>query len=285
MKKLISLIFSIFLSINLFSQSIPPFYIDQINWEIESPIKKETESILKSNQIFQENSISINLIFTQFKEIYPNSWEIETKWTINKDLIENEELFSYKIQFKTTGKFNKEIFAKELCKSIKRDLTEWWNKNALNNPKLAKEIIINFIPDKKGIENSDTLCYPLRKLEWKDFKNRIPPNLNHAGFIMTNFEYSMKDSVVNGIIYVDIQLKTYMVKSQSGVSSEEEDIRVLNHEQKHFDIANEIAQDFKKKVISKKFRPLWYESEIYWLFLDANRDLDYKQKAFDKNRY
>ena len=124
MKKLISLIFSIFLSINLFSQSIPPFYIDQINWEIESPIKKETESILKSNQIFQENSISINLIFTQFKEIYPNSWEIETKWTINKDLIENEELFSYKIQFKTSGKFNKEIFAKELCKSIKRDLTE-----------------------------------------------------------------------------------------------------------------------------------------------------------------
>ena len=270
------------ISIKIYPQTKPGYFINKITWDPSAYPLKSLEKILLENQKFKENSIPINLHFYRLNERIQGEWIIESHYTIDKDLIQDEPLFEHKLIIKTSGKWEDKLFAKSIYPPLIRDLKAWWENNVWTNPKLANQVKVRFIEDRIGKEASDTLCYPLRKLKWEDFKNRIPPTSPHAGQILTNFEYSMKDSVIEGTIFVDLQIKTYMVKSQSAVHSDLESERVLNHEQKHFDIAYDISQKFKKAVQNKFLRPLWYESEIYWLFLEFNRELDFRQKLFDQ---
>lgn len=168
---------------------------------------------------------------------------------------------------------------KVLSESL-RYLDLWVNQEAPHNEKLARNLKVTFSDYTRNTEE-DTLFYDVnRPLQWSDFKGGSP----RGGFAASIFPFISNDIhavVKNGTIYVDIQIKTYMVRSLSRSRADARNAYGLNHEQRHFDLVKLVTEHYKQRIRKAKLTLADYDSMIKYQYLEELWELDALQKKYD----
>ena len=177
-----------------------------------------------------------------------------------------------------------EVIEAHLRSVIKSGLVyfnNWMQANVDRDPKLAKAVSFKFT-DYSDSTESDTIYYSAaRPLKWNDFQSKTRPPGPFEAVIMPNFGYNLNREVKNGIINVEVEMKTYVAKSDSWAGNAR-DSYGLNHEQRHFDIARFITKQYQKKILAAGLTPDTYDAFINMQYLDSYRDMNALQKAYDK---
>ena len=172
----------------------------------------------------------------------------------------------------------------QLRKTLVNGLTFFNNWMRVNTPvhiKLVKNVKISFDDYTEKTED-DTIYYAAnRPLTWADFKSAYKPRNNYAAEVMPSIGYEQHSSVKEGTVYVDIAMKTFLPKSTCWVSAYSRNDYTLNHEQRHFDIVKIIAEQYKRKILAQPLTPDNYEAFINMEYLDAYRNMNKMQKAYD----
>lgn len=172
----------------------------------------------------------------------------------------------------------------QLRKTLINGLTffnSWIKTNTPINNKLAKNVKVTFSNYTENTEG-DTIYYAAnRPLTWDDFKSTYKQRGTYAAEVMPSIGYDQHSKVDNGTILVSLSMKTFLPKSTCWVSAYAKDDYTLNHEQRHFDIVKIIAEQYKQKVLAEHLTPDNYEAFISMEYLDAYRNMDKMQKAYD----
>ncbi len=175
-----------------------------------------------------------------------------------------------------------ETYLRNSIKGSLQFFNNWMLSNYTDNAKLAQNVKIIFTDYTEKPER-DTIFYAAnRPLSWKDFQGKIPHNTPYAAGVMPSIGYNQHAKVVNGTIVVYIDMKTSLPKSTCWARPFAKDDYNLNHEQRHFDIAQIIACQFRQKILAQQLTPDNYEAIINMQYLDSYRDLYEMQKAYDK---
>lgn len=174
-----------------------------------------------------------------------------------------------------------EPYLRSSLKSSLLFFNNWMQNNHTENAKLAQNVKVIF-KDYMEKSEGDTIYYANnRPLSWKDFQGKIQYNTRYAAGVMPSIGYNQHAKVINGTIYVFIDMKTSLPKSTCWARPFAKDDYNLNHEQRHFDIAYIIANQFKQKILAQQLTPDNYEAVINMQYLDSYRDLYEMQKAYD----
>jgi hypothetical protein len=177
-----------------------------------------------------------------------------------------------------------EIIEAHLRSVIKSGLVyfnNWMEVNADRDPKLAKAVSFTF-KDHAYKAEGDTIYYSVKRpLKWDDFQSKIRPPGPFTAVVMPSFGYNLTREVKNGVINVELEMTTYVAKSESWAGGSRDNYG-LNHEQRHFDIARIITNQFQKKILAAGLTPDTYEAFINMQYLDSYRDMNALQKAYDK---
>jgi hypothetical protein len=172
-----------------------------------------------------------------------------------------------------------------LRSSLKNGLVffnDWIKANDINNAKLAYKVKIIFT-DYKEEKEGDTIYYAAnRPLTWQDFKGKVYSTSRYAGGVTPSIGYNQRAKVVNGVIQVYLDMKTILPKSTCWVLPSAKNSYTLNHEQRHFDIAKIIAEQYKQALLSQALTPDNYEAIINMQYLDSYRDMYEMQKRYDE---
>jgi len=156
----------------------------------------------------------------------------------------------------------------------------WINANAENDPRLARSVKVK-LADYTEKPEGDTIYYAAnRPLTWDDFKDK-PRGGGFEAEVFTGLGYTEGVTVEKGIINLSITLKVAMAKSDCWVRDGNRDEYVLNHEQRHFDIAKIVGEHFKQKIAAMKLPPDNYDGEINVEYLETLRELHRMQTQYD----
>ncbi|ETZ23004.1 hypothetical protein [Pedobacter sp. V48] len=170
---------------------------------------------------------------------------------------------------------------KHLGKSALEYFNTWMNNNIHTNRILASKVKVSFEYYKEQTEG-DTIYYATnRPLTWPDFQSTRKMSNKYAAMVMPNIGYDQHEEIAKGVIQVTIILKTYLAKSDCWLSGPYKDDYMLNHEQRHFDIAKIVTEQFRKKIGSAKLTPDTYEAFINMQYLDSYREMNKLQKDYD----
>lgn len=188
---------------------------------------------------------------------------------------------------RTFGMSQEENFEPLIRKSINstlKYLNDWFGINDKSDEKLATGVKIVFLPDTLQ-NNSDTIYYHTRKLNWDDFKGKKPPfsPSNYGAAVFVNIAYEARFTVEKGLITTYILQKTYMVCGMSWVSEMARNDYALAHEQLHFDIAKVINNRFKKRILELAAETIDdLNSLIQYEYLEFFREMNRMQKEYDR---
>jgi len=179
------------------------------------------------------------------------------------------------------GKAALEEYLGNVIKSSLDYLSNWIKDNTPVNRKLAKNVKISFTDYAEALEG-DTIYYSAnRPLTWADFQARAQPAGKFEAQVIPGIGYTQEAEIDKGTIEVKIAMKAYLPKSASRANYGGRDEYTLNHEQRHFDIAKIIAEQFKQKILARPVTPDTFEAVINMQYLDSYRDMDTMQNAYD----
>ena len=99
--------------------------------------------------------------------------------------------------------------------------------------------------------------------------------------VMPNIAYDQDEKIEDGVIHVTLTLKTFLAKSDCWLGVSYKDDYMLNHEQRHFDVAKIITEQFRQQIHKAKINPDTYEAVINMQYLESYRDMNKMQKAYD----
>jgi hypothetical protein len=180
-----------------------------------------------------------------------------------------------------TNKTVVEQYLKQLDQSALLYFNKWMNNNISSSKMFARAVKFHFKDFAEEIEG-DTLYYSAsRPLNWSDFNSKTRRSNKYAAMVMPNFGYDQEEKIENGIIHVNITLKTFLAKNDCWLGSSYKDDYMLNHEQRHFDIAKIVTEQFKEKLAQASVNPDTYEALINMQYLDSYRDMNKLQKDYD----
>lgn len=158
----------------------------------------------------------------------------------------------------------------------------WITQNQNAHPMLARGVKVVFMPEyAPNVSNSDTVFYEARKLSWKDFLRRPPPITPYGAAVYSSFGYEATSKIINGVLNVQLRMKTFMIKSNSWVMLNAKDDYALRHEQLHFDITKLITERFKQKLAAEPLPLDDYDSRIQYIFLESFREMNHLQEQYD----
>lgn len=159
----------------------------------------------------------------------------------------------------------------------------WINKYADSDIRLAKAVKIKFNDYTEKTED-DTVYYSTKRpLTWTDFQDK-PRGGEFEAEVFAGIGYGEHTSVEKGIINLTIDLKVYVPKSDSWVRGWHDEY-MLNHEQRHFDIAKIVAEHFKQKIAAMKLPVESYDGYINEQYLATLREATRMQKQYDHDTH
>ena len=159
---------------------------------------------------------------------------------------------------------------------------DWIEIEAVDNVMLARGINITIV-DQHDNPDVDTVFYSsIRPLEFEDFRARPRPGSRYSASIFSSFSFDVESEIVNSILEVKIISKVFMLKDQSWVRGESISEYTLNHEQRHFDITQIVAERLKDKIKNLEIYPDEYDSVINYYYLEAFREMNQLQDLYDK---
>ncbi|HSI75177.1 MAG TPA: hypothetical protein VK957_04770 [Lunatimonas sp.] len=171
------------------------------------------------------------------------------------------------------------IFRKSLSNALKY-FHDWMENEAGKNEKLAHSVKVN-MSDYRVDFKDDTVFYdPRRPLTWADFTGR-PRMGNYAASIFASIAYEGDSRLVDGEVEIDLVFKTYMLKNSSWVKGTNNTYG-LNHEQRHFDIAQLITERLKSKISKMTLLPHNFDRVVSFEFLEAYREMNRLQEEYDR---
>ncbi|RZL13662.1 MAG: hypothetical protein EOO89_17175 [Pedobacter sp.] len=180
-----------------------------------------------------------------------------------------------------TNKVALEQHLRNLDKSAMLYFNKWMNDNIGSSRVIASGVKIHFKQFKEDLEG-DTIFYASsRPLTWSDFQSKYKRSNKYAALVMPNIAYDQDEKIKDGIIHVTLTLKTFLAKSDCWLGSSYKDDYMLNHEQRHFDVAKIINEQFRKQLLKANLNPDNYEAVINMQYLDSYRDMNKMQKAYD----
>jgi hypothetical protein len=169
---------------------------------------------------------------------------------------------------------------RHLLESALLYLNTWMNREAGGNIKLAKGVEVAFADYTEKPEGDSIYYSANRPLTWADFQSKIASDLYDAEVFPT-IGYDERSEVSNGIIHVRLLMKVCLPKSACWVKDGSRNDYILNHEQRHFDIAEISALHFEQKIAAETLTTDNYEGTINVEYLEAYRELNRLQKAYD----
>jgi hypothetical protein len=156
----------------------------------------------------------------------------------------------------------------------------WMEQQADNNPLLAKEVKVRFT-DYTEKQEGDTIYYSAnRPLTWDDFKEK-PREGRFEAEILAGIGYIERREVVKGVIYIDLEMKVEVAKSDCWVKDNGRSDYSLNHEQRHFDIEKIVAEHFKRKIKEMRLPVDNFDGPINVEYLETLREATRMQKLYD----
>jgi len=171
------------------------------------------------------------------------------------------------------------IFRKSLVNALTY-FHDWVEREAGTNEKLADRVRVS-MRDYRVDNRDDTVFYdPKRPLSWSDFKGR-PRMGNFAASIFASIAYEGDTKLVDGEVQIDLMFKTYMLKNSSWVRPGNNDYG-LNHEQRHFDIAQIITERLKRRLGTMDLLPHNFDRVVSFEFLESYREMNRLQEQYDR---
>lgn len=171
------------------------------------------------------------------------------------------------------------IFRRSLGNALKY-FHDWMEKEAGRNEKLAYSVKVN-ITDYRVDFKDDTVFYdPTRPLSWADFTGR-PRMGNFAASIFASIAYEGDSRLLDGEVEIDLVFKSYMLKNSSWVKGSN-NAYGLNHEQRHFDIAQIITERLKSKLSKMTLLPHNFDRVVSFEFLESYREMNRLQEEYDR---
>ncbi len=156
----------------------------------------------------------------------------------------------------------------------------WINKQAGSDERLAKAVKVSFT-DYSEKPEGDTIYYSVgRPLTWADFKGDVPSS-RYAAEVLPGIGYNEQVDVKNGIVLLNLEIKVYLPKSACWVRAGTRDDYILNHEQRHFDLAKIAARRFIRKIESENLPVDNYDGFINVDYLEAYRRMDTLEMRYD----
>ncbi len=172
------------------------------------------------------------------------------------------------------------VFRKSLVNALNY-FHNWIEREAGSNEKLAKSVKVT-MRDYRVDNRDDTVFYdPKRPLRWSDFTGRAPFRSNYSASVFVSLAYEGDSRIKDGEVEVLLDFKTFMLKSSSYVKGEKNDY-TLNHEQRHFEIAQIITERLKEKLAGMELFPYNYDRVLSSMYLDAYREMNRYQEQYDK---
>jgi len=160
-------------------------------------------------------------------------------------------------------------------------LNTWMNREADQSEKLATGVKI-ICKDFNLNNDPDTVFYATnRPLTWQDFRAQPQPG-RFAAAVLPGFAFTGDKEVRNGIIYLTLTIKVYMVKEGSWVRADARNAYGLNHEQRHFDLVKIVAERFKQKLSEHKLTVEDYNNTLSAQYFETLREITKVQKQYDE---
>jgi hypothetical protein len=160
-------------------------------------------------------------------------------------------------------------------------LNTWMNKRAGIDIKLAKTVAVTFTDYTESPEG-DTIYYAAnRPLTWDDFKSKIG-SAKFAAEVYPTMGYNEQTKIDKGVVKLNLSIKVCLPKSACWVKDGERSDYILNHEQRHFDIARIAAEHFKQRIKAETLTVQNYDGPINVDYLDAYREMTGMELQYDK---
>lgn len=122
---------------------------------------------------------------------------------------------------------------------------------------------------------------PGRKLSWSDFKGNASEN-HHADALTYSANESMFNAFSLGSRFnVESRITCYFIKANSWVKNGKESDYLLNHEQRHFDLSEVSAREFRMKLKKANFTGENFNEEINKITRYINERYDKLQELYD----
>jgi len=161
-------------------------------------------------------------------------------------------------------------------------LESWMQRNEESSLKLARSVICRVNQFRPGHDWPDTIYYSIRpRLKWDDFTSKVP-SASYVAELFPTLAYTLHTEVHKGRIELSILLKASLAKDAMWVQRGGADAYALNHEQRHFDLLQIAAYDFRKVLLKYKFPLINYEGDLSVLYLDAWRHMTNIEDAYDR---
>jgi hypothetical protein len=160
--------------------------------------------------------------------------------------------------------------------------------------KKAMQVFSNFHHEFSGADSSlapghseeafgDSIPWsPERKLTWNDFKGTANDTDPSDALTYTRNETRFESFGIGDRMEVESQITCYFIKEKSWVKSGKQGEYLLNHEQRHFDLAEAGAREFKKKLKKIHFTAANFNGEIKRLTKETNDKYSDLQKQYDE---
>ena len=158
-------------------------------------------------------------------------------------------------------------------------LHKWMQQEVGTNPKLAERVEVIFEDQVENTDNDTVFYNPSRPLVWDDFRAK-PQGRQYSASIFPSFAWEGESTVVDGVIYLHLQFKVYMLKSSSWVRTPS--AYGLNHEQRHFDLVKIVVERFKEKLLDMQLTPDDYEGVLGYQYLETYREMNQLQDQYEK---
>lgn len=119
----------------------------------------------------------------------------------------------------------------------------------------SQKVLVNvYLENRVAKQSSDTIYYDVsRKLTWQDFQGK--PDLHNPGGAVTasGYAFDADMKMEDKIIYLNIGVYVYFLKSESWRKPDINSDFHLLHEQTHFDITRLGAENFIKELVKSTF--------------------------------
>ncbi|MBL7726669.1 MAG: DUF922 domain-containing protein [Dinghuibacter sp.] len=129
------------------------------------------------------------------------------------------------------------------------------NNPFVQPPYTAKAIQLDVRYDSTLVRSgADTIVYtPNKKVHWGQFTGAVPANAPAAANSAVGFMFKAGVASNSNGSTISIRIAAYFIPRQSWVQARHKTGYILEHEQRHFDIARYGAELFRKKLLATRF--------------------------------
>lgn len=160
-------------------------------------------------------------------------------------------------------------------------LNTWMTREAATNRKLATVLRVQH-QDYAFRHEADTLFYsPAHPLTFDDFLAVPRPRHGAVGAVFPSFAYTAEARVRGGALHLEVQTKVFVVRSSSWLLPSAHDAHSLNHEQRHFDLVQLVAERFQRKAVADSLTLDNYDARMQYQYLDSWREMNRLQDQYD----